>query len=103
MLALRAGQSPSTRAHCWLAFLIATMVVTAGAISAAVSAPPRPLVGFSFALSSAIFTAALILAGRVMIALERGRRTCLAAFAACGPAADTATHRGEHSAATERT
>ncbi len=77
MSALRSGHSQSRRAHRWLVFLIAIMVVTAGAITAAVTAPPSPLVGLSFGLSSLIFVAALLLAGRVTIALERARRRAL--------------------------
>ncbi len=77
MPALRSGQSPSKRAHRWLVFLIAIMIVTAGAITATVTAPPSPLVGLSFGLSSIVFAAALVLAGRVTIALERARRRAL--------------------------
>lgn len=76
-MALRSGQAQSRRAHRWLVFLIAIMVATAGAITAAVTAPPSPLAGLSFGLSSLIFAAALILAGRVTIALERARRRAL--------------------------
>lgn len=73
----RSGQSPSRRAHRWLVFLIVIMVLAAAAISAAVSAPPSPLVGVSFGLSALIFAAAFILAGRITIALERARRRAL--------------------------
>ena len=79
------------------------MVVAAGAVSAAASVPPIPFVVLIFALSSAVFAAALILAARVTIALASARRTRLAAFAAGGRAANTATPYGEYSAATEMT
>lgn len=74
MSPLRTAQPPSRRANRWLMILIAIMIVTAGAITSAVTAPPSPLVGLSFGLSSLIFAAALILAARVTIALERARR-----------------------------
>lgn len=65
---------PSRRANRWLVLLIAIMIVTAGTISATVTAPPSPLVGTGFAVSALVFAAALILAGRITIALERARR-----------------------------
>ena len=76
-MAFRSGRSQSGRAYRWLVFLIAIMVVTAGAITAAVTAPPCPLAGLSFGFSSLIFVIALILAGRVTIALENARRRTL--------------------------
>lgn len=68
------GKFPSSRANYALWTLTAIMIATAGGITASVSAPPSPLVGLSFALSSLIFVAALVLAARVTIALERARR-----------------------------
>lgn len=76
-MALRSGRSQIGRPYRWLVFLIATMVATAGAITTAVTAPPSPLAGLSFGLSSLIFVVALILAGRVTIALENARRRAL--------------------------
>jgi hypothetical protein len=54
--------------------LIAIMIVSLGILSTTIASPPSPLVGISFAASALIFTIALILAGRITIALERARR-----------------------------
>ncbi|MET4781593.1 hypothetical protein [Glaciihabitans sp. UYNi722] len=54
--------------------LIAIMIVSLGILSTTVASAPSPLVGISFAASALIFTLALILAGRITIALERARR-----------------------------
>ena len=75
MPALPNGQPSTRRAHRWLILLILIMILTAGAITATVTAPPSPLVGVSFGVSSIIFGTAFILAGRITIALERVRRS----------------------------
>ncbi len=68
------GLSSPQRAHRALWILVTTMILMSGAVSAAVQAPPSPLVGFTFAAGSAVLVIALILAARVTIALERDRR-----------------------------
>jgi hypothetical protein len=54
--------------------LIGIMIISLGVLSTAVASPPSPLVGIGFAASALVFTIALVLAGRVTIALERARR-----------------------------
>lgn len=66
-----------TRAYTSLWILVGVMIVTAGGISASVAAPPGAWSAVGFAVSSLLFVAALILAGRVTIALERARRKSL--------------------------
>lgn len=68
------GVSPLRRAHLSLWILTVVMVIAAGGISATIASAPSPLVGVSFAVSSFVFAVALILAARVVIALERSRR-----------------------------
>jgi hypothetical protein len=66
--------NPLRRAHITLWILIGGMIAAAGGLALAADASPSPLVGIGFALSSTIFVVALILAGRVTVALERSRR-----------------------------
>ncbi len=66
-----------TRAYVSLWILVGVMIVSAGGVSASLAAPPSAWAGVGFAVSSVLFVAALILAGRVTIALERARRKTL--------------------------
>lgn len=70
----RSGGSSLRRAHRSLWVLIAISILAAGWLSAAVSSPPGPMTGLSFALSAMLLLAAMMLAARVVIALERARR-----------------------------
>ncbi|MES2094858.1 MAG: hypothetical protein V4531_13765 [Actinomycetota bacterium] len=66
--------SPLARAHRSLWILIGIAILAAGGVSAAVTAPPSPLVGLGFGLSALVLAVSFLLAGRVTIALERARR-----------------------------
>ena len=68
------GRPPLGRVYRSLWILVGITVVAAGALSSSLAAPPSPLTGLSFAISALIFIAALTLAARVTIALERARR-----------------------------
>jgi hypothetical protein len=67
-------QGKSGRAIGSLWILIGIMIVSLGVLSTTVAAPASPVVGISFAASALVFTLALILAGRITIALEKARR-----------------------------
>jgi hypothetical protein len=64
----------SGRAIRSLWILIGIMIISLGVVSTTVASAPSPLVGIGFAAGALVFTIALILAGRVTIALERARR-----------------------------
>ena len=57
-----------------LLVLTAVAIIASGAVSATIAAPPGPATGLAFAASAALLLVALVLAGRVTIALERHRR-----------------------------
>lgn len=63
------------RALRWFWVLTLLSVAATGCLSAALAAPAGPLTGLWFALSGLVLLAALSLAARVMIALERARRS----------------------------
>lgn len=65
---------PLQRAHRTLWLLVGIMILAAGGITASVGAPASPLVGVGFGFGATVFAIALVLAGRVTIALERARR-----------------------------
>jgi hypothetical protein len=70
----RSARRNSGRAILSLWILIGIMIISLGVLSTTVASPPSPLVGISFAISALVFILALILAGRITIALERARR-----------------------------
>jgi len=64
--------SNRARRSFWL--LVAVAVLAAGALTSALSAAPGPITGLRVAASGVLLVAALTLATRVMVALERTRR-----------------------------
>jgi Kef-type K+ transport system membrane component KefB len=74
MEARRNVRPNSGRAILSLWILIGIMIVSLGALSTTIASSPSPLVGIGFATSALVFLLALILAGRITIALERARR-----------------------------
>jgi len=56
----------------WVLAVVA--VAAAGSVSTALAEPADPLTGLRFAVSGLILAVAIVLAGRVMTALERARR-----------------------------
>lgn len=65
---------PFTRALRLFWLLVAGVVVATGSLTSALTAPPSPVTGLRVAVSGLVATAAVILATRVMIALDRARR-----------------------------
>ncbi|WP_458041744.1 MULTISPECIES: hypothetical protein [Bacteria] len=72
-----ANPSPLRRAHQSLAVLTVAAILLVGAASALANAQPSPLVGLGFGVIATLAVAAVLLAARVTIALERARRRVL--------------------------
>jgi len=66
--------SSSRRAVRSLWILIAIAVLAAGSLSAALAAGSAPLTGLRVAVSGLVLVGSVVLAARVMFALERARR-----------------------------
>lgn len=66
--------SPSRRAVRSLWILVGIAVLAAGSLSAALTAGSAPLTGLRVAVSGLVLVGSVVLAARVMFALERARR-----------------------------
>lgn len=69
-----AGRSPLRRARRSFWALVAIAMLAAGSLSAGLGSSPGPATGMRVAFSGLILIAAIGLAARVMVALERARR-----------------------------
>ena len=68
----------SRRAVRSLWALVVVAVLASGALSAALTAPPSPVTGIRVAASGLLLLVSVLLAARVMFALEHARRRALA-------------------------
>ncbi len=67
--------NPTARARKSFWALVLIAVLATGALSAALKAHPSPAAGATVAISGAVLAISLTLATRVLLALERARRS----------------------------
>lgn len=68
------ARSAFRRAYRSFWLLLAVAVLTTGALSSALAAPPSPFTGLRVAVNGLVLMSSMTLATRVMLALERARR-----------------------------
>lgn len=73
----RSAGAGAERAQRWLAILSGVLILSSGAVTAAATATASPWTGTVFALGAVSFSAAFVLAARIVRALERARRSLL--------------------------
>lgn len=69
---------PFRRARRWFWALLLTAVLAMGALYAALGGRPGPATGLAVAASSVVLLAATVQAARIMLAVERVRRSAMA-------------------------
>lgn len=70
---------PSRRAVVSFWFLVVIATAASGSLMTSLKAPASPAAGLGVALSGSLLAVALLLAGRVLLALERARRNARSA------------------------